>query len=74
MTPFELDSIVNSRAAKEQAGKKPGQQASVAELKRKQELMMGDLYFEGDEGEDFGNNDFGSRLYDKDFAQMQLYE
>lgn len=66
MTPFELDAIVNPQ--------KPNQGSSansVSELKRKQELL-GDLYL--DQEDENGSKAFGTRLYDKDFDQMQAYE
>ena len=53
MTPFDLDSLINPLS------KDPKKKESLVDLKRKQDLM-GDFY-EDDE------NDFGSRLYDKDF-------
>jgi hypothetical protein len=43
----------------------------VSELKRKQELL-GDLYL--DQEEENGTQAFGSRLYDRDFDQMQAFE
>lgn len=43
----------------------------MSELKRKQE-MLGDLYL--DQEEENGTKNFGSRLYDRDFDQMQAFE
>ena len=60
MTPFELDSVVNPPIPKK---KGPD---GLADLKRKQEVL-GDFYEEDE-------NDFGCRLYDKDFDQMQAFE
>ena len=54
MTPFELDSLVNPPVVSKKKGAD-----GLADLKRKQEVL-GDFYEEEE-------NDFGCRLYDKDF-------
>lgn len=56
MTPFDLDQLINPPEKKEAKVKDPN---SIAELKKRQELM-GDFYEEDE-------NDFGCRLYDTDF-------
>ena len=63
MAPFELELVINPP---EKVDPKKRDANSASELKKKQELM-GDFY-EDDE------NDFGCRLYDKDFDQMQAFE
>lgn len=44
----------------------------MTDLKRRQENMMGELYL--DEEENPNDNEFGCRLYDKDFEALQAFE
>jgi hypothetical protein len=61
MTPFELDAVINPQLA----SKKQLESSSVSELRRKQEMMMGELYLDNEE--ESSDRIIGCRLYDKDF-------
>ncbi|CDW89694.1 cysteine protease family c02 [Stylonychia lemnae] len=63
MTPFELESIINPPS---KVDLKKRDQNTVSDAKRYQQ-MLGDFYEEDE-------NDFGCRLYDQDFDQLQAFE
>lgn len=68
MTPFELDGLINANWYKRPSTAGSG---GVADMRKKQE-NMGELYL--DEEDNPHDNEFGSRLYDKDFEAMQAHE